>query len=173
MLINIINISNKLPKGKPVKRKESIVRLFFHHSGADGKQGLQGVLNTVNYFMNVRGYDKRPYHYYLNYVPDKASDGSLIIYQLSDDSEICYSTGGCNNNSLGIVFQGNLSKKGPSQEQIVMFNYLTDLLVKKYNLSLPNGLSFHSEAGKFGGKPKPTCPGPFVEALVKEKRTVK
>ena len=43
--------------------------------------------------------------------------------------------------------------------------------LENYQLDVDNTpLSFHSEAGKFGGKSKPACPGPHVTRWIKEYR---
>jgi hypothetical protein len=166
--VSIYNVSHLLLKTKPIKRQEKVRVLFFHHSGADGAEGFKAVENTVNYFVKERKINSKPYCFYLNYVPDVDENNNLVIYKLESEDNLTSSTGGCNNFSLGIVFQGDLTNKGPSKQQIIMADELIKHLKNKYK---DVELSYHSEADKYGGHSKPTCPGKAVEKYVKGKRT--
>jgi hypothetical protein len=160
---------NKRPAGV------DIVRIFFHNSGAYGKDGFEGVENSVKYVINERNFGARPYHFWLAYKPDRDAQGNIVIYRMAPDRERCWHTGQrCNDEGVGVVWQGNLhpGKTGqPSEEQYKMGEALTDYLIQRYTLSLPDGLSFHAEAEKWGArKNKASCPGPYVQKWVIERR---
>ena len=180
--VAIYDISHILPKPKKWShhkrpRGTKIVRMFFHHSGKYGADGYKGALNSVNYVINSRDFGSRPYHFWFAYKPDVDDDGNIVVYRLAPDSERTWHTGGrANDEGLGAVFQGNLSpsKDGPpSDDQLKMAEAVTQWNVDRHNLSLPNGLSFHSEAKRFGApKNKPSCPGPFIVKWVKNYRSM-
>ena len=178
--IAIYDVSDVLPQPKRPRfntrpRGIKILRVFFHHSGAYGKDGFEGVRNSVRYVINNRNFGARPYHFWLAYKPDVDEHGNIVIYRLAKDEERCWHTGNtANDNGVGCVWQGNLSPRHdgmPSPEQYRMAEALTDWLLDRYELSLPNGLSFHAEAKKWGAnKNKANCPGPYVRAWVEERR---
>lgn len=182
--IAIYDISNLLPKPihprnnkRPAgnNNKSAINQIFFHHSGAYGKDGFMGAYNSVRYVIEKRNFGSVPYHFWLSRVPDKDQLGNIIIYRLTSDAARAWHTSGgkINDHAIGAVFQGNLhpGKTGkPSQEQYRMADALIDFLIEKYQLILPDALSFHSEANRFGGHSKPSCPGPYVEEYIKNRR---
>lgn len=152
-----------------------IIRVFFHHSGAYGNDGFRGALGSVRYVIQQRNFGAPPYHFWLSYKPDVDENGNIVIYRLGKDEKRCWHTGArANDNGVGVAWQGNLSPGGtgkPSDEQYKMAEALTGWLIGRYNLELPDGLSFHSEAKKWGArKNKRSCPGPYVEKWVKERR---
>lgn len=179
--IAIYDVSDVLPSPARPRfnrrpRGVNIIRVFFHHSGAYGKDGFEGAENSVNFVINQRNFGARPYHYWLAYKPDRDEQGNIVIYRLAKDDERAWHTGNAaNDNGIGVVWQGNLHPDhdgNPSPEQYRMAEALTKWLLEKYDLPLPNGLSFHAEAKKWGAnKNKPSCPGPFVQAWVEERRT--
>jgi len=178
--IAIYDVSDILPKPtnprsnrRPIGIK--IVRVFFHNSGAYGADGFEGARNSIRYVIQKRNFGARPYHYWLSYKPEYDDDGNMIIYRLAQDDERAWHTGQrCNDEGVGVVWQGNLhpGKTGqPSDEQFKMAEALTDWLVDRHELNLPDGLSFHAEAKQWGArKNKATCPGPYVEEWVEERR---
>lgn len=178
--IAIYNVSNLLPKPKNPRYNRrpagtKIVRVFFHNSGAYGKDGFEGAVGSVRYVIDRRNFGARPYHFWLSYKPDIDENGNMVIYRLGNDDDRCWHTGQrCNDEGIGVVWQGNLhpGKTGrPSEEQFKMAEALTDWLIERHELSLPDGLSFHAEAKKWGArKNKASCPGPYVEDWVKERR---
>lgn len=177
--IAIYDISDILPKPKlprfntrPVGTK--INRVFFHNSGAYGKDGYDGVLGSVRYVINERNFGARPYHFWLARKPDIDSDGNIVIYRMAKDAERCWHTGGeANEKGIGVVWQGNLhpGKTGePTRAQYNMAETLTNWLIGRHALTLPDGLSFHAEADRWGGHKKPSCPGPYVQEWIKNRR---
>lgn len=178
--IAIYDVSDILPRPKRPRFNRrppgvDIIRVFFHHSGAYGRDGFAGAEGSVRYVINNRNFGARPYHFWLAYKPDVDENGNIVIYRLGKDEERCWHTGNAaNDNGVGCVWQGNLHPDHdgqPSPEQYRMAEALTNWLIKRYNLSLPNGLSFHAEAKKWGAnKNKASCPGPYVRAWVEERR---
>lgn len=179
--VAIYDVSDILPKPKRPRSNRrpmgtEIIRIFFHHSGAYGKDGFEGAENSVNFVIKDRNFGARPYHYWLAYKPDLDKDGNMVIYRLAKDEERAWHTGKlANDNGIGVVWQGNLHPDHdgkPSDSQYKMAEALTIWLLEKHGLLLPDSLSFHAEAKKWGAnKNKPTCPGPFVQAWVEECRT--
>lgn len=177
--IAIYDVSEVLPKPKKPSANRrppgtKIVRVFFHHSGAYGKDGYDGAKNAVAYVVTNRGFGARPYHFFLARKPDVDEHGNIVIYRMALDEERCWHTGGrCNDEGIGVVWQGNLypDKTGaPTDAQYKMATALWDWLLTRHNLNLPDGFSFHSESPKWGGHPKEACPGPYVEEWVKTRR---
>jgi hypothetical protein len=175
----IYDVSKVLPKPTRPRYNQrpdgtKIVRVFFHHSAAYGKDGYQGAENSVKYVIRERNFGARPYHFWLARKPDTDADGNLVIYRLGQDDERCWHTGGrANEEGIGVVWQGDLypDEDGePTEAQYKMAEALTNWLIKRHELSLPDGLSFHAEADRWGGSKKPSCPGPFVQEWVKERR---
>lgn len=178
--IAIYDVSHLLPKPRVWRfnkrpRGTKIQRLFFHHSGRYGKDGYKGAYNSIKYTIRERDFGARAYHFWLSYKPDKDNVGNIVIYRLAPDAERAWHTGQkANDNGLGIAFQGNLSPGNtgkPSSDQIKMAEALVNWNIERHNITLPNGLSFHSEAKKWGAKKnKASCPGPYVVKWVKERR---
>lgn len=177
--IAIYDVSHILPQPKRPRYNRRpvgthIVRIFFHHSGAYGRDGYDGAEASVNYVINSRDFGARPYHFWLAYKPDVDENGNLVVYRLGKNEERCWHTGKrANDEGIGVVWQGNLypDETGkPSDEQYKMANALTAWLVDELLLELPDGLSFHAEADKWGGSRKSSCPGPYVQEWVEKRR---
>lgn len=177
--IALYDISHILPAHPKRKYRErdvnGIERVYTHHSGALGARGYRGAVGTARYA--IRETSKRKpwpgaaYHFWFAYHADRDLDGRLVIYRLQPDEARSYHTGEeANDHGLGLCWQGNLREKLPSADQIEMAEGFYPWLFETYSLTVPDGFSFHSEAGKYGGKSKPTCPGPHVTAWVKRWR---
>lgn len=163
------------PRFNTRPRGTKIVRVFFHHSGAYGKDGYEGAEKSMQFVMQTRNFGARAYHFWLSRKPDVDAEGNIVIYRLAKDEERCWHTGNlCNDNGVGVVWQGNLHPDhngAPTAEQYKMAEALTDWLIERYELSLPDGLSFHAEAKKWGAsKNKESCPGPYVKPWAIERR---
>ena len=147
--VAIYDVSEILPQPKRPRSNRrpagtKIVRVFFHNSGAKGKDGFEGALNSVRYVIERRNFGAKPYHFWIAYNPDRDQNGNLVIYRLAPDHERAWHTGQkCNDEGVGVVWQGNLhpGKTGePTAEQFQMAEALTNWLIERYELSLPNGL---------------------------------
>lgn len=159
------------PKTRLYRPVRNIKRVYFHHSGRLGVPGWKGAYNSARYVVSQRGFPVAGYHFWFPYEPVTDEISNLVIFRLNGDNRRCWHTGGAaNGHGIGVCFQGNLQKTSFSDFQKELFEAFVPWAVETYNLSGSNSLSFHSEAGKFGGKTKPSCPGPYVEELVKEYR---
>lgn len=157
-----------LPSGKSryPKRPEGDIRVcFFHHSGATGKDGYDGLLASTRYVVRKRGWSGCPYTFWVPRVPDVDESGRMIVYRCNRYDARSWHTGR-NANGIGIAvcFQGNLSKTPPTEEQFEMAAALVQIIKEDFP-----GIewSFHSEADWYGGRRKKACPGPFVESWVR------
>ena len=165
--VALYDISHLLPTGKRAYSKRSakkIVRAYFHHSGALGASGFKGPYNSTKYVVDNRGFRGAAYHFWFPYEECKDAEGNLVVFRLNKDETRSYHTGKkANTHGIGCCFQGNLSKIPMSANQEELAEAFVPWALEKYPLALDNTpLSFHSESGKFGGKPKPSCPGPHV-----------
>ena len=173
--VALYDVSAMLPRheSKVYSTREpgGIVRAYAHHSGALGADGYAGMANSAQYAIDHRGWPGMPYTAWLPYVPDIDADGRLVIYRGQKDVVRSYHTGGeANAHGVGYALQGDLSVTAPSIAQHRLFHAFVLWLARSYALSGDNGLSFHSESAQYGGSGKSSCPGPHVEALVKEAR---
>lgn len=182
--ICVIDIHDQLPKSQSLpfykERDKKIVRVYIHHSGKLGADGINGPVNSTKYIINRKKdpFPGAPYHYWIPYNPvqtiltsDHISHNYYTIYQLNLDKIRCYHTGwDANHHGLGIVLQGNTSVYGISNYQIECLEAIIPWLFDKYDLKLPDGLSYHAEADKYGGKKKSSCPGTAAVEWINEYR---
>jgi len=173
--VALYDISHLLPTGRrkySVRSFSGIVRAYFHHSGADGEQGYPGAYNSAKYVVEDRQFRGAAYHFWFPYEYFTDAAGNLVLFRMNKDETRSYHTGSkANTHGLGCVFQGNLSAKPMSNYQVELAEAFVPWAVKKYPLALDRTpLSFHAEAGKFGGKPKSSCPGPHVTKWVTDYR---
>jgi N-acetyl-anhydromuramyl-L-alanine amidase AmpD len=153
--------------------RKTVERIYLHHSGARGFPGFDGAANSARYVVNERGFPGPAYHYWLSYAPDVDANNRLVVYQLNPDRTRVWHTGGeANDHGIGVCWQGKLTGEEwrPSQEQYEMAEALLPWLLADHGLLLPGALSFHSEAGKYGGKPKAACPGEHIETWARNYR---
>lgn len=170
----LYDVVKALPRHKVKRyrdRDEPIERVFTHHSGALGRAGFEGMAASARYVVSP----KRPwkkngdwpgfaYTYWLAYKADTDRQGNLVIYRGNHDETRSNHTGGTNDNSIAVVWQGNTTKKPPSSDQIEMAEAFYPWLVERHKATLVQpALSFHAEAGKYGGRSKRTCPGSHLE----------
>lgn len=99
----------------------------------------------------------------------------MIVYRCNRDEELSYHTGGLNHESVSVVWQGQLNDqlphyKEPSPYQLELAEAFYPWVVQHYGFTKKDQVSFHSEAGEFGGRAKAICPGRGVEAIVTEFR---
>lgn len=173
--VALYDLTDLLPKSKTVRLGvrpvDKIVRAYFHHSGRHGAKGWKGAFNSARYVVESRGFPAAGYHFWLPYAPIEDGDGNYVAFRLNKDRSRCWHTGGkANSHGVGVCFQGNLSKDKPSDFQEELFEALVPWMMERYDLSGQDCLSFHAEADKYGGKVKPTCPGPHVRKWVEDYR---
>jgi hypothetical protein len=178
--VALYDVSNLLPKHAKLKYEKrdpaGIVRVYSHHSGALGRSGYAGLLASTKYGIRdtpkKKGWPGQPYTYWYAFEPDVDAEGRIVVYRCNLDATRSYHTGkDANGHGVGVAWQGNLTKQKPSDAQVEMAEAHFPWLHARHNLSQHKPFSFHAEAGEFGGKPKPTCPGPHVTAFVQEYRS--
>lgn len=173
--VALYDVSHLLPTGtrKYTKRDpDDIVRAYFHHSGADGRGGFKGPYNSTKYVVDKRNFRGAAYHFWFPFEECTDAEGNLVVFRLNQDETRCYHTGlRANTHGLGCVFQGNLTNKPMSPNQEELAEAFVPWVLENYPLDLDNTpLSYHAEAGKFGGKAKPACPGPHVTKWITDYR---
>lgn len=170
---------------KRTKSDIKIVRVYNHHSGAKGRDGYAGLLASVKYSIRdkkrerkngneyiQKGWPGAPYTFWMCVEPDIDAEGRKVIYRCNKDEVRSYHTGNAaNDHGLGLAWQGNLTTIEPSKDQYEGAERLFAYLHANHELAKRKPFSFHAEADEFGGKKKPTCPGPHVEAFVKDYRS--
>lgn len=167
----LLDVTAELPR-HPTKRwarrsLQGIRRVYVHHSGALGRPGLAGMQASARYEIEHRDGDKPEpgwpgfaYHFWMPFEPMVDEGGSLVMYRGNPDAVRTYHTGGpCNVHGLGLCLQGDLTRQGPSASQQTLLTAFLPWVLAQHRLSLPDGLSWHSESGRFGGTGKPSCPG--------------
>lgn len=174
--IVIEDICDKLPRHKIKKyrkRTSEIQRIYIHHSGRLGAPGINGPINSTRYVTTQKDptFPGAPYHYWIPWEPvynhyqtETATRVTVevccTIYRLQPDEIRCWHTGGrANSHGIGVALQGNTSTIGLSDYQVECLEALIPWLFERYNLDLPSSLSYHAEAGKYGGRSKAACPG--------------
>ena len=172
--VALYDVSHLLPVGSKrysLRNPDGIVRAYFHHSGADGRAGYEGPYLSTKYVVENRDFRGAAYHFWLPYEEFTDEDDNYVVFRLNKDETRCYHTGRkANDHGLGVCFQGNLSRKSFSPYQEELAEALVPWLQENYSLDEGTPLSYHAEAGKFGGKPKSACPGPYVTRWVKDYR---
>lgn len=173
--VALYDVSHLLPTGPRrygTRNPDAIVRAYFHHSGADGRPGYDGPYRSTRYVVENRDFRGAAYHFWFPYEECKDSEGNLIVFRLNNDETRSYHTGlKANTHGIGCCFQGNLSNKPMSANQEELAEAFVPWILENYPLELDNTpLSFHAEASKFGGKSKPTCPGPHVTKWITDYR---
>lgn len=164
------DVSHLLPKRLHPRRADirpegqDIERLYTHHSGALGLPGFKGMLNSARYVVGQRDFPGFPYHFWFPYEPVVDPRGCLVIFRGHRDEYRAWHTGGrANDHGVAVCWQGDLRHKEPSPNQLELAEAFYPWAVQRYQLKRPDQLSFHSEADKYGGRKKPSCPGPHVE----------
>jgi len=189
--VAIYDVTALLPKHKKRRYEErdagGIVRVYNHHSGALGKSGYAGLLGSTRYGISdkekmrtirgkkrkyiQKGWPGQPYTFWYSFEPDRDEEGRIVIYRANFDATRSFHTGkDANGHGVGVAWQGNLTKQKPSDAQIEMAEAHYPWFLARYPLSDDRPFSYHAEAGDFGGKPKPTCPGPHVKQFVRDYR---
>lgn len=178
--IALYDVSFLLPKHKKKKYRrrnlDLIDRIYVHHSGKMGAAGFQGLYNSARYSVEQRknkdgsiGWPGHPYHIWVPAYERKGGD--RIVYCSQPDFVRCYHTGSkANTHGYGIVLQGNTSTDGLSFNQKEILEGLLPWLRELHELEHETWLSWHSEAGRFGGKPKARCPGSQAQKWLQEYR---
>lgn len=170
----LLDVVDELPvhrrkrwKARPV---DGIERLYVHHSGRLGRDGLDGFKASAAYSSRDKqprrkggkvraGWPGTAYQVWLPYNP-VLTDGALTAFRGNPDDRRTYHTGGeANTHGWSICLQGNTSVDGISDSQVELLEGLLPWALERFGLELPDGLSWHSDSKRFGGSGKASCPG--------------
>lgn len=171
--VAIYDVSHLLPtknnRPQPLRKPGSkIERIFVHKSGGEGRDGFEGLLNSVRYVITHRNFPGAAYTFWASTRPDRDSDGRLVAYRAVKDEFRTFHTGGlCNDTGVALSLQGNMSARDLKSEQKIVAEAVLDYVLKsgKYpDLDKSDPVSTHSRSKKYGGTGKPICPGKFGEA---------
>ncbi len=155
------------------KRTQPIERIYVHHSGAFGVDGVAGAINSSRYDV-MQTKDKFPgaaYHWWIPYKDLLDSKGRRVILRMNPNDVVCWSTGGsANRHGFGLCFQGNHGKDGEplSSNQVVCGDVALRALLSIPTLDRKNPIAWHSIAQNFStAEGKSTCPGHYTEEWLK------
>lgn len=184
--VSLWDVSHVLPRHPTKKYKDrpdgaEIDTVVTHHSGAFNGPGVTGLIGMSRWVSNGpwsghrytgpasgRDWPGCPYHYYLSHERIKDDKGRVVILRAQHDRKILNHTGGLNVRGLGVCWEGNLSHgHEPADHQYHAAESLYAWLNRDIDKSR---YTMHSEAAVFGGRPKPSCPGPYVTKWLKSWR---
>ncbi len=167
------DVSDRMPQGshsRATKRPKGQVidRVFVHHSGALGKPGVAGARNSAAYVTQKRDFPGPGYHYWVPFEELRDDDGRLCILRLVPDVTRAWHSGSvANHRGVGVALQGNTTARPLSYSHEECLEALIPWLVTRFALPMPEGLSWHSDAARSGGRSKAACPGVNAEAWLK------
>lgn len=163
---------HKTKKERPRPQLLDRYKVAIHHSGATGRVGLRGVLASLNYVLNKKNRLTRrpspfpafPYHIWVPYHDVRDMQGRSVVYVTRDFEARAWHTGGkINDERIGLVFQGNSSRRVRSDAAMVLAE-LSTVFTDKIDWNDPCP---HSLGKQFGGsKSKDSCPGRGIEAAM-------
>lgn len=172
VVVAVRDISADLPRSEVASyaaRELPIERLYVHHSGALGHDGVRGAMASARYVVEQRGWPGIAYHYWVPHEPVYDDAGRPLVYQTQPHDVCSYHTGrAANRHGLGIVLQGDLSESGPSAHQRLCLPALLLALRDELPTLDPDApIAWHSISARWGGSGKPTCPGKPTEAWLR------
>lgn len=150
-----------------------VVRLFVHHSGANGEAGVRGALNSVRFVVRVRGWSSPGYHLW---IPREPEADKVEVYQLTPFNAYANHTKGRrpSREGVGLVVQGNTTARAMTNHQLEALEAIIPWVQEKVLRPCPEGedwLSWHSESDRYGGtNPKKSCPGVGLQNWLEEYR---
>lgn len=170
------DVSHLLPRHrwKRYKKRDpgKVVRLYCHHSGAYGRDGYSGLLNSTRYVTRARGFAGCAYTFWLPRRPDVDSMGRSVIYRGVAPADVSWHSGrAANHHGDSLCFQGNLRRTTPTSAQYDGAEVFCDWWKRQAPRAVDRAISMHNEASDFGGRSKFVCPGPHVTAWVKSYRS--
>jgi hypothetical protein len=166
----LVDVVDELPRRRPFpKRADEIDRLIIHHSGALGAPGYAGMKGSAQYTIapkqgkpGGRGF---AYTFWAPYKPP--AFGPLTIFRGNRDDVRSAHTSRWNDRGVALVLQGNLGALGgPSTAQITMLEAFVPWAIARYDLVMPQGLTYHRECTG-----KKLCPGGAAEVWIEAFRT--
>ena len=174
--VALYDVSPLVPKGRRRGKQRSGVpldRIFVHHSGSLGRSGFEGAWKSVDFMTRSkwkggRDFPMSGYHLWISREPVVDVLGRLVVMQLAPFSARAWHTGGeANDRGIGVCLQGNTTRKPISTFQEECLEAVIPWAVERWDMWLPEALSWHSAAERDGGRAKPACPGRSAEAWLK------
>jgi len=170
--VALYDVSHALPthasKKYPI-RTRAVEGVVVHHSGADGADGFLGLVNHASYCVEHSDWAGAAYHVWVSGTADRDGEGRIAVYRANPDETLAWATGGCNEITMGLGFQGDLSERMMTPDQRAAFEPLVGWMLSRHSLRTM-ALGLHSEAHRWGGRPKASCPGPFLTEMVRRYR---
>lgn len=182
--VALYDATEVLKREFPRKRSRKAVRppgqhidaVFVHHSGSLGRAGLDGLRGAVRFVMTQKKPRERfpgpPYHLWIPNLPVRDDGGRLVVFRACEDEYRAWHTGNeANDRGIGLCLQGKLGKSGPSPAQVEALEALLPWASARYGLpwsDIRSWLGWHAIGSRWGGRAKPTCPGPATERWLRD-----
>lgn len=167
--VHLLNIQHMLPvhKTKVYKPRAKITTLFVHHSGFDnGLDGIGAVKPMANWHVNHKNWPAIGYHYVITRRP-VLKDNALVVLRVGAEYTVRAHTKGCNTTGVGLCLQGHLGKEPLTSFQEECLEAFIPWWMDWHQLDPRKALGWHSNSWKWGGIPKPACPGKYTRQWLK------
>jgi hypothetical protein len=128
------------------------------------------VQGTANYHVFHKDWPAIAYHYFIPRTPVYDDRGNLAVFQTLDERWCSYHTKGCNRFGVGLALQGHLGKADPTPFQYECLEAFLPWWMEGHDRFCKRGLGWHSISYRWGGIPKPACPGNRITPWLKEYR---
>ena len=171
------NVADRLPRGRHRRKTrrppgQAIDAVFLHHSGALGRDGVRGAVDSARYVIKNRGFPCAPYHFWAPRTELRDAKNRLVLLRLVPNETRSWHTGGrANDRGVGIALQGNTSKLPVSWAQVELLEAFYPWISEELGLPwshIESWLGWHSIARRWGArKSKPACPGVDGERWVR------
>ena len=165
------DVSHLLPLGDKKQRYrdvQGIDTLVVHHSGRLGRSGFAGLLSSARYMSKVRGFPSAGYTFWIPAETERDEVGNIVVYRCSPDNERDWHSGSkLNDRGVAVALQGNTSTQPLTFSHMEGLEALIPWSWERYGLAMPDGLCWHSDAKRRGGRSKKACPGKNAEAWLK------
>jgi hypothetical protein len=169
--IALWDVSHLLPVSERRQRHRDVAgidTIVVHHSGALGRPGFAGLLASTRYMVQRRGFPSCGYTYWIPHETERDAEGRLVVYRASPDEERDWHSGGrLNGRGVAIALQGSTTARPLSWSHEEGLEALIPWLVERHSIVMPEGLCWHSDAERRGGRPKAACPGRHAEAWLR------
>jgi hypothetical protein len=165
--VALYDISYLLPRHHQKRYRErsrAPTALFVHHSGADSAlDGLEAFKAMATYHVYTKQWPGIAYHYGVGRRPEWDDQGRRVVYRLQPEPVRCYHTKGRPNSiGCGLVLQGHLGRHPLTSGQVELLEAVIPWWMAEHGRSPQRDLGWHSNSWKWGGIPKPACPGRYA-----------
>jgi len=170
--VALYDVAHLLPRGRHRRATRrpgdgTIRAVFVHHSGALGRAGVQGAIDSTRYVVDQRDFPMAGYHLWLPRTGIRDDEGRLCALRLVPDETRAWSTGArANDVGVGWALQGHTGKQPISADQEELLEALIPWASQRYALpwdAMRSWLGWHSIGDRWGGRRKAACPGRDAE----------